>query len=146
MTENTEVTFDSLVGEHLLDAVDTFNEQRERYGSFEDCECIRFRLDGKVYTAVEDPTDGYRSSMETLFVSDDHVKNVFQPVRVLARKNEGDNCTTNDMLELIDIVTGKVVLEVGTGNTGDYYPYFVSSWHPENMATNALAQAQDKHE
>jgi hypothetical protein len=142
MAENTEVTFDSLVGEHLLDAVDTFNEQRERYGSFEDCECIRFRLDGKVYTAVEDPSDGYRSSMETLFVSDAEMRNVFQPVRVLARLKGGSehDYQTDDTMELIDLVTGKVVLEVGTGNTDDYYPYFVASWQPENMATNALTK------
>src|SRR5689334_8852233 len=100
MSEGTEVTFDSLVGEHLLDAVDTLNERRERYGSLEDCECIRFRLDGKVYTAIEDPVDGYRSSMEKLIVSNETVRNVFPPVRVLARVRGGDRHQTDDILEL----------------------------------------------
>jgi hypothetical protein len=35
-----------------------------------------------------------------------------------------------------DVVTGKVVLEVGTDNTEDYYPYCVMNWSPENLACN----------
>jgi hypothetical protein len=31
---------------------------------------------------------------------------------------------------------GLVILEVGTDNNDDYYPSFVSSWKPENMAVN----------
>jgi hypothetical protein len=39
-------------------------------------------------------------------------------------------------LELKDLI-GQVVLEVGTENVYDYYPGFVSSFHPERMAHNA---------
>lgn len=134
----SEVELDSLVGEHVLDAVDTFMERVNIYGShYEDAEAIRFRLDGVTYTAIENPDDGYRSSMEKLFVSNDQpMKNVFPPIRVLAKKKANDSYSNNDTLELIDIKTGKVVLEVGTDNVDDYYPCFVSSFRPENMATN----------
>jgi hypothetical protein len=139
MTDLPEVTLDSLIGEHTLDAVDTFVERVKQYGdAFEDANAIRFRLDGIAYTATEDPSDGYRSYLGTLFASDAaEVRNVFPPVRVLARKKADEPHQVNDTLELIDVVTGKVVLEVGTDNTDDYYPSFVSAFWPENMATNA---------
>jgi len=137
MTEHVEL--DSLIGEHTLDAVDEFVESMKMaYGSrFEDCNMIRFRLDGKVYTAIEDPDDGYRSCLGSLILSPDAVmKNVFPPIRVTARK-KAEGRYQNDTLEFIDAITGKVVMEVGTDDTDDYYPSFVGYFLPQNMATNA---------
>lgn len=133
-----QIDLDSLVGEHTLDAVDTFSESIKQYGShYEDCEIIRFRLDGTVYTAIEDPSDGYRSSLDKLFVSpDEPMRNIFPPVRVIGRKKENDRWGVNDVLQLVDQMTGLIVLEVGTDNTDDYYPSFVGSFSPENMVTN----------
>lgn len=133
------VPFESLVGEHELDAVDESTEQVKAYygDTFEDANCIRFRLDGKVYTGIEDPSDGYRSSMEKLFASFDEMKNVFPPVKVLARiRTEYEYGGKSEVLQLLDVKNGKVILEVGTDNEDDYYPSFVSSWKPENMAVN----------
>jgi len=138
-TENI-VELESLVGEHVLDGVDLFSDNiKATWGdSFEHCEMIRFRLDGKVYTAIENPDDGYRSSMRGLYLTDDAVKNAFPPVKVLARmKNQGEYGQSNDTLQLVDMVTGKIVLEAGTDNTDDYYPWFVGAFFPECMATNA---------
>lgn len=122
-----------LVGEHILDGVDFSNEKVKTWrDEFEDCQVCRFRLDGTVYSAVEDPDDGYRSSMNELTVDEAaDIKNQFPACRVLGRHR------TNDVLELIDVATGKVVLEVGTDNTDDYYPSYVASFHPEAMAINA---------
>ena len=134
-----EVTLDSLIGEHMLDAVDTSTDKVKTWGDrFEDANCLRFRLDGKVYTAVEDPNDGYRSNMGGLYESEEHMRNVFPPCRVLARKSENQKYQVDDTLELIDVVTGKVVLRVGTDNTDDYYPYFVAEWNPQNMVGNQV--------
>lgn len=131
------VSLESLVGEHFLDAVDMDTTQVKKWGGFEDANVIRFRLDGKVYTAVENPDDGYRSSMEKLFVSEGAMKNVFAPVKVLARMNtQGEYGQVNDTLELLDAANGKTILRVGTDNTDDYYPCFVSDWAPGNMAVN----------
>ena len=52
---------------------------------------------------------------------------------------KADGKSENDVLELLDCKTGKTVLEVGTENTGDYYPCFVANWSPENMACNQSA-------
>lgn len=135
MTDQVEL--DSLVGEHVLDAVDLSTKSIKQYGShYEDCEVMRFRLDGVAYTAIEDPSDGYRSSLESLLVSDEPMQNVFPPIKVIARKKENERYSINDTLQLVDALTGKVVVEVGTDNTDDYYPCFVSYFAPENMATN----------
>lgn len=132
------VALDSLVGEHVLDAVDMDSTKVKKYSDYlEDANVIRFRLDGKVYTAVEDPSDGYRSSMEKLFVSDAAMTNVFAPVKVLARMSgNGDYGQVNDTLELLDCANGKTILRVGTDNTDDYYPCFISEWSPGFMAVN----------
>ncbi len=128
-----------LTGEHLLDAVDFSNEQVKTWGEqYEDCQVMRFRLDDHVYVAVEDPDDGYRSHMNDLTIAEDAtMKNTFAPVRVIGRHREkGSYGDVDDVLELIDVDTGNVVLEVGTENTNDYYPCFVAAFHPEAMTPN----------
>ena len=128
-----------LAGEHMLDAVDFSSEQVKNWGDqFDACNVIRFRLDSKVYTAIEDPSDGYRSSMRELAVGDWPMFNVFQPVRVVGRhRTLSKYGCSSDVLELIDSGTGKTVIEVGTDNDDDYYPRFVANFQPENMTPNA---------
>lgn len=135
------IPFELLVGEHTLDAVDESTEQTKYWGDrLQDANCLRFRLDGKVYVALEDPDDGYRSAMEKLFVMDGDMKNVFPPVKVRARicKQTGEPPWANaaTILELVDVANGKVILKVGTDAEDDYYPCFVASWLPQNMAQN----------
>lgn len=128
-----------LVGEHVLDAVDESNELVNTYGDyFEHANVIRFRLDGICYTATEDPNDGYRSSMNEIFVSDGKdMKNVFPPVHVVGRhRTEAEYGGVDDVLELIDVEDGEVILEVGTSNTDDYYPSFVACFRPGKMNIN----------
>lgn len=117
-------------------------EPIERYDQFDDCNVVRFRLNGTVYVATEDPDDGYRSHMRELVASQSEMTNVFPPLQVVGIYRNGGSNQTDDVLELIDVITGKVILEVGTRNTDDYYPYFVSSFHPESMAHNVDAKDQ----
>lgn len=131
-----------LVGLHTLDAVDFETVAVPAYTGAdytEDSSTCRFRLNGEVWAAVEDPGDGYRSNMRELaHVKNAAMSNVFPPVQVFGRYR-----TTNrygeqdDVLELLDVKTGNVVLEVGTSNVDDYYPSFVASFHPEHMSVNA---------
>lgn len=119
-----------LVGEHLLDGVDFSNEHVKTWGDeFENSEVMRFRLDGIVYAVVEDPSDGYRSSMRDIHVSDANMRNIFPSVKVVGRYRGGDD----DVLELIELKSGNIILEAGTGNYGDYYPYFIASFKPEKI-------------
>ena len=123
-----------LVGEHLLSGIDTSTE-KGGYDKSEDANVVRFVLDGKTYKATEDPSDGYRSYCGDIEVCEEKVSNTFPPQRVLARMEENNN-SENDIIEFIDVVTGKIVLEVGTDNSDSYYPTCVMSWKPENLAIN----------
>ena len=138
-----EVTFESLIGEHVLEGVDMFDTQVESWegGPMESANAMRFMLDGKIYVAVEDPEDGYRSCMKSLTVDTEPIKNSFAGVRVLVRQAPSQEFSNDDILEMIDLANGKVVLSVGTRNTEDYYPFFEASWTPENLAVNAKLEA-----
>lgn len=129
-----------LTGEYTLDAVDFSNEQLKTWGEkFTYCQVMRFRLNGKVYVAVEDPDDGYRSHMNDLTIAQDAtMKNVFPLVRVIGRhrKKSYDGCWVDDVLELINAENGQLVLEVGTESTDDYYPCFLASFYPEALTPN----------
>lgn len=124
-----------LVGLHELTGVDFNTESVESYGVFEDCNTINFVLDGKTYTAVEDPEDGYRSAMGEIKVSDFKVSNLFAPIRVFAsmRVTKYDD---SDILDFHDLKNGKVVLSVGTDYSDSYYPSYVADFTPENMHVN----------
>ena len=136
---NKELT--DLIGAHALTGVDMSTERMETWassGRFEDCNVINFTLDGITYTACEDPDDGYRSSLRYLRQSDEPTKNQFAPVRVVGRMKENGSHEVHNVLQLVDVLTGGIVLEVGTGNADDYYPYFVGSFYPQEMAPNKL--------
>lgn len=141
-----------LVGEHLLDSVDFSNEQVKTWGDeFEACQVMRFRLDGKVYTATEDPDDGYRSSMSQITVGDWWMTNVFTPVRVVGRhRTVYEYGGSSDVLELVDVGTGKTVIEVGTDNDNDndddYYPSFVANFDPTAMTPNVELTGRPHYE
>ena len=128
-----------LTGKMMLDAVDFSNEKVKTWGDdFEDSEVCRFRLDDVIYSAIEDPSDGYRSSMRDLNIEHGFMKNTFEPIEVLCiyREKDGEYGGTDDILILVDIGTDEKVLEVGTTNTDDYYPCYVASFHPEAMSIN----------
>jgi len=127
-----------LTGEGILEGVDFSTEQVKTWGnSFEGCEACRFKLNGKTYTALEDPDDGYRSMMNELVEDSSHeIKNTFQGVGVICKMRKDDESEAYDILDIIDKQTNKVILSVGTGNTEDYYPYFVANFSPESMSIN----------
>ena len=129
-----------LVGEHLLDAVDFSNEQVKGWGSeFENAQVMRFRLDGIVYTVTEDPSDGYRSSMREITTGEWRMSNTFSPIRVVGcQRTMYGHGHSADILELIDVVSGKIVIEVGTMDEEDYYPNFVANFNPEAIAVENM--------
>ena len=130
-----------LVGEHILDAVDFDSTEVNRWGDLEDSQVCRFRLDGNTYVAIEDPSDGYRSSMDEIRIDKkSSMKNIFGGVAVVGvHRTTGSYGDKNDVLELIDIKTGGVVLEVGTDSVDDYYPSFVARFHPQNLTATTTS-------
>lgn len=125
-----------LIGLHTLTGVSTETKALPHYyldDEMYDASVISFILDGHTYTAVEDANDGYRSSMESLIVNKFDCSNTFDPINVFGvYKTEGRNYNSCDILSLYGM-DGKLILEVGTDNSDDYYPSFVSNFNPENI-------------
>lgn len=122
-----------LTGVSFVNKVDEFNEYRDN----EDAQHCTFVLDDVTYTAIEDPSDGYRSSLNYL-IKHGECSNLF-PVRCFVHVREAQDSEEYRHLaivELVDIFTREVVLAFGTDNTDDYYPSFVAVFKPENMACN----------
>lgn len=111
--------------------------------------CVIFTLDGVNYAAVEDPSDGYRSYLESLEVTSKEPDFKFPPQRVnvthCARKENGGYSEDCDIWIISDAVNGKPVLEVGTDNHDDYYPMCVMHWTPENMDVNSGVRPIEEH-
>lgn len=128
-----------LVGKHFLSGIETGTEERSKrfYGN-ETVSYVKFCIDGVNYMAVEDPCDGYRSYCSDLDISETPCKIQIPTTEVLCtmRPNDDRWGVNNDVLVLTDCETGLVVLEVGTANTNDYYPYCVMEWTPENLSCN----------
>lgn len=133
-----EIDFEDMYGKYELDAVDMDYLQMLDDAYYAPSHVIKFRLNGIVYLACENPEDGYRSSMDFFTIMKDNtMKNVFPPVEVVAVSGADET----DTLVLIDTTTGKQVLEVGTNYSDGYYPYFVSYFDPTAMSIN---QNQEK--
>jgi hypothetical protein len=123
-----------LIGEHKLSGVDVTSESVNAYSR--DGDVVRFVLNGKTYKSIEDPDDGYRSYLSEIEVTDEKVTNNFPPQSVVGVMKPAGSYDS-DVIQFIDAVTGKVVLEVGTENVNDYYPCAIIYWSPENLAINS---------
>lgn len=133
-----DVSLESLAGEHELSGVDfCVTKLTGSWRGDEDADRCSFVLDGKTYTATEDPDDGYRSHMGSLVVGGVEVGNRFPPQRVVCTYETAYGGYSSDLLVIRDAATGKEVLVVGTQNNDDYYPWYMAEWSPQNMALNA---------
>ena len=129
---------EDLIGIHKLSGVDMITTSIERFGSKQDAQGIRFILDGKIYEAIEDPDDGYRSCLAELIENPEgEVTNKFPEVTVLGKmKDKHNDGYTDEIIQFIDTITTKVVLEIGTEHVDDYYPNCVLYYSPENLCHN----------
>lgn len=124
-----------LIGEHYLSGIDLYDVPPEdSWGSTGNA--FRFILDGITYEAIEDPSDGYRSQLKEIMISETPVNYNFPPQKVIGKMKDNDESYSNDVLEFYDPVTDKLVLAIGTMNWDDYYPWCVLDWHPENLNIN----------
>lgn len=125
-----------LVGSHILSGIEMGTIRRNAYGYFEQCEFIKFTLDGVTYKAVENPDDGYRSYMDELETEDEPCKIKLPNIEVCCHMMGDCLYEKNDVLVFVDSKSGKEILKIGTQNTNDYYPYCILEYTPENMYVN----------
>lgn len=129
---------ENLLGKHVLTGCDTDGIIKTT-GIYPHACVIDFVLDGVVVSAVEDPDDGYRSCLSELLTGRvESVKNTFPACFVTGIDHPDNRFSKNDVIDLVDDITGKVVLSIGTGNADDYYyPMFIGEFNPKSMTINA---------
>lgn len=79
---------------------------------------------------TEDPSDGYRSSLDTISNMPHSFENVFQPVSIYLRKGEGYE---SEIIKMINVENDLVIFEFGTNTYDNWYPYFVCNFSPESI-------------
>ena len=84
-----------------------------------------FRIGDLTFEAIEDESDGYRSSLQE-FKLVENIRPVFREKVTIK--------TDGDYFYLINEM-GKTVLTVGTDDSNDYYPCFRFNWEPRNLST-----------
>jgi hypothetical protein len=148
------VSLSDLCGKHILFAVwfqrkIVPNEWNE-WDDNEDTNHCYFHLDGVTYVAREDANDGYRSSMRDIQVVGDIPLNWWTPGEPVVaiyytQKSDAPDYSEEeewydegvcDLLSIGSEITGKTILTVGTDNSQDYYPSFVSHFQPQNLSHN----------
>jgi hypothetical protein len=102
----------------------------------EDAESVAFVVDGVTYAAIEDPNDGYRSSLQEIRVLGMELPPTARIPPHLVRGRLVDD-GTDRVLELVDVETGRPVVRVGTTEVDDYYPCFVGTYDPSALAANS---------
>lgn len=86
-------------------------------------------IDERAFTFVEDPDDGYRSYLGEIRDGGE-CTNKFPPVECDLAWSDGER----DVLVFTVKKTGKVLVEVGTDHSDNYYPWVVQKFDPTAMA------------
>lgn len=137
------VQLKDLVGTTILQGCEWGKVERGRYnGEVDVIDVIHFQLGPTTYSMYEDPDDGYRSHLGKIEVDQHEITNTFAPCVVVCTHHtithgQYENGKAVDILEIRCAETGKLIIEVGTDNTDDYYPSCVMSFNPENLPHNA---------
>ena len=96
------------------------------YGVDNNC----FKLGRKVYEAIEDESDGYRSYLGSIEVV--NLDGIFfnKPLGYVEVRDSGQGGDFEGY-EVVDVQDGHVWLRVGTDYADDYYPVFVFDYQPK---------------
>ena len=133
---------------HTLSGVEFGIRPRDPEGwRDQDSGTMAFILDGVTYVAVEDPSDGYRSMLESLETTEESVTNTFPPVPVVTTYVSDGNWDgswdgtgykykdSSDVLTIRHAGTNGLILAVGTDNDDDYYPSCVMFFDASALGT-----------
>ena len=101
----------------------------------------KFKIDDLVFEALEDPNDGYRSSLGAIVVIGD--TDIYHKRPLAKVKMVYDDSGDDLLYKLIDVDIGYVWLTVGTGEFGDYYPYFIFRYKPDETQKDYVEVEKD---
>jgi hypothetical protein len=91
-----------------------------------------FKLDGQVFEALEDESDGYRSYLDSVELKDPSGL-IFFGAALANVTVRSVSETSFEGYEIVDVDDGHVWVRLGTDNNDDYYPYFVFSYNPKEL-------------
>lgn len=124
-------------GKHRLSGI----EQYSRKTTFGDnIDGYYVIINNNVYAFELDPDDGYRSYGSVFVpigITPKDIKNRFVPhdvIITLIKDHVGDG--GKQFYQIVDAITGKIVLEIGTDYYDSYYPCAIFHYYPENLAIN----------
>jgi len=123
----------SLVGDRVIDARADFVADAKNIHD-EDAHVAVLRLDGVLYWFQENPSDGYRSMLGHIRIveaSELPPGALIEFERIAVDIKESAEEAQDTIIGMTK--SGSVLFEIGTRNFDDYYPSFVSHWHPEVM-------------
>lgn len=124
--------FTEFVGRHTLSGAEPgYETEKGEWG--DSLPNLAFILDGKTFTAVEDPDDGYRSYLRDVREGGT-CNNTFEGEEVDIQQVEGDQYFEG--IVAVVVATGQEVLRIGTNNYDDYYPCCVLEFRPQALAAN----------
>ena len=93
----------------------------------------RYKLDNTVWEAIEDESDGYRSYLDSIKISEQKNTDIFfenSLGTVIVQNVEDENSFTG--FKLVEQKTGHVWLKIGTDYSVDYYPSFHFEYIPKD--------------
>jgi hypothetical protein len=91
----------------------------------------KFRIGNVTFEVLEDPDDGYRSSMEEVKVCTDQLRPTFEE-KVTICNYEHSYITGFSLVN----ENQDAVLIFGTDHVDNYYPCFVFDWNPQLLTFN----------
>ena len=146
MSDNIDLQ--ALVGPHKLSAVGFKDEScKDGWSGRSTVSSMLFTLDGKTYQAIEDPDDGYRSSMRELVLTNEEPSDKFEPIDVICNYvSEGSYGYKDDMIECVDAKTGVVLLSFGTSSIDDYYPSFEANFYNDRIENSLKPKVDARKE
>lgn len=94
-----------------------------------------FCVNGRTWTAFENPEDGYRSSLGLIAMREGNYCSTTFPSVALTPRLEFSTYKDAVLLLLVHPATQEIALQVGTQDHDDYYPCFVASHDPKVLSS-----------
>ena len=101
----------------------------------------KFKIDNIVLQALEDPSDGYRSYLGALVVTDDDGVYHKRPLAEVTLELYENKYMHGYVLR--DLDTNHIWAKIGTDNYDDYYPCFVFVYIPDQTQTDYVEMEED---
>ena len=133
-----DILLEDITGWFSLTGVDFTTSRVYNDYTEDDAQIMTLILNDISFSFIEDPDDGYRSTLDKVIVGEfQEVKNTFSPVNVYFTYVNEDR---EDMIygALTAMTINPYILRIGTDHTDDYYPTYTAEWDPRILGRRDL--------